>query len=515
MKNFLLISLFCLSGASLPAQLWLPSIFGNHMVLQREREIPVWGRTDPGATVRILLDGEETRVLADHEGKWKAFLAERKAGGPFTMRIESGDEVVELEDILVGEVWVCSGQSNMQWAVANANYAGLEKVTAQFPEIRLLTIPRLGTQVSRKDFDGRWERCSPLTVSDFSAVGYFFGRRIHHALGVPVGLIDNAWGGSSAEAWIPREVMESYPVFAATLEDWDQRLEAFTDAHLARLLAEYEAEREAWEDGDQKERAPRKPKDIRIGQHRPGNLYHGMMAPILGYGIRGMIWYQGESNAGRAEEYRDLFPLMIETLRESWEQGDFPFYWVQLADFKDESDGTGDSGWAMLREAQTMTMERVPAGGQAVIIDLGEGRDIHPRNKQEVANRLALWALAKDYGYPLTYRSPQYASMEPIGEGKVRIHFDYVSDEGLYAFDTRDVRGFAIAGEDMKFVPAEAEIVDTNAVEVWSSSVANPAAVRYGWATNPVVNLYDRKGLPVTPFRTDGGTAPASPEEDE
>jgi sialate O-acetylesterase len=243
------------------------------------------------------------------------------------------------------------------------------------------------------------------------------------------------------------------------------------------------------------------------GNHRPANIYNGALKPTIGYGIKGAIWYQGESNAGRAYQYRDMFPLMIKSWRDEWAIGDFSFYWVQLADFMAEKPEPADSAWAELREAQTMTMTRLPNTGEAVIIDIGEGRDIHPRNKQDVAKRLARWALAKDYGVQLAHRSPQFKSMEKQGY-KMVLTFDHVGN-GLYSFDVQQPRGFAIAGEDKKFVWAQANILPAGPgapaarVEVWSDSVQNPVAVRYAWADNPVCNLYSSDRLPVTPFRTD------------
>jgi len=237
------------------------------------------------------------------------------------------------------------------------------------------------------------------------------------------------------------------------------------------------------------------------GNQRPANIYNGVLHPTIGYGIRGAIWYQGESNSSRAYQYRDLFPLMIQHWRDEWGQGDFPFYYVQLADFRDEVDQPVDNDWAELREAQTMTMDRLANVGQAVIIDVGEGRDIHPRNKQTVGNRLARWALANDYGFDIVYKSPTYQTMEKNGN-KILLNFDSVGN-GLYSFDTRKPQGFAIAGADKKFVWANATIEGKNKVEVWSDEVSNPVAVRYAWANNPICNMFSRDGLPMTPFRTD------------
>ncbi|MFK7818058.1 MAG: sialate O-acetylesterase, partial [Planctomycetaceae bacterium] len=244
------------------------------------------------------------------------------------------------------------------------------------------------------------------------------------------------------------------------------------------------------------------------GNQRPANIYNGVLKPTIGYGIRGAIWYQGESNASRAYQYRDLFPFMIQTWREEWAQGDFPFYWVQLADFRAEKTEPAESDWAELREAQTLTMSKLPNTGEAVIIDIGEGRDIHPRNKQDVAKRLARWALAKDYGMNVECQSPTYKSMamaDRKGNNKLTLAFDHVGKAGLYTFDVREPIGFTIAGPDKKFYNAKAKLVPNskNEVEVWSDEVPNPVAVRYAWADNPIANLFGRNGLPVTPFRTD------------
>ncbi|MEC9228363.1 MAG: sialate O-acetylesterase, partial [Verrucomicrobiota bacterium] len=244
------------------------------------------------------------------------------------------------------------------------------------------------------------------------------------------------------------------------------------------------------------------PNDPRYGQHRPANIYNGMVHPLMGYGIKGVIWYQGESNTSRSDQYRELFPLMISTWRDIWKQGDFPFYWAQLTYFHEEvTDPNADSWWARLREAQTMARS-LPSTGEAVIIDVGEGRDIHPRDKQTVADRLVRHALSKDYDFEMASDSPSFASMVADGNS-IRISFNSVSRGGLRAFDVTNVRGFRIAGEDRKFVWADAQIIGKNKVNVYSDSVVNPVAVRYAWADNPVANLEDRNGLPVTPFRTD------------
>ncbi len=486
------------------ADVTLPSIFSDHMVLQREQPSRVWGWAEPGEAVSVQI-GEQTQgAKADENGRWSVALTPLTAGGPFTLTVKGNNEI-KLEDVLVGEVWLCSGQSNMQWSVRQSNDADLESLSANFPEIRLIKIPRVGTQEPQHDFEGSWEVCTPETVENFSAVGYFFGRQLHQTLGVPIGLIDNSWGGSSAEAWVRRDLLAADEEnYAPLLARWERIEEQFPEAkarYEEAITKHKEAVKKARDAGEQPPNAPQNPEAQMTGQHRPANLYNGVLKPIIGYGIRGVIWYQGESNASRAYQYRELFPLMIQSWRDEWDIGDFSFYWVQLADFRAETPEPGDSDWAELREAQSMTLDRLSNTGEAVIIDLGEAQDIHPRNKQDVAKRLARWALANNYGIDVPYRSPTLDSLEKQGD-KIVLTFKHVGN-GLKAFDVPEVKGFTIAGSDQKFYPAEAKIVNTYTVEVHSQEVEDPVAVRYAWADNPICNLYSREGLPVTPFRTD------------
>lgn len=481
------------------ADLKMASIFGDHMVVQRDQPIRVWGWTEPGTEVRVTMAEHAASGTADESGRFDVSLDPLPAGGPHEMVVRA-DETETFEDVLVGEVWVCSGQSNMAWPVAQANDPDLESMTAKFPNIRLISVPQVGTQEPQDDFNGAWEACTPESVTDFSAVGYFFGRQLHQTLDVPVGLIDNAWGGSSAEAWVNRDVLEQDNRYDELLAHWDGIAENYD--HEA-ATARYEANRQRWIDGGRSGRAPRAPRNPLTGNHRPANIYNGVLRPTIGYSIRGVIWYQGESNASRAYQYRDLFPTMIQNWRDEWGQGDFPFYWVQLADFRSEVDQPAESDWAELREAQTMTMSKLPNTGEAVIIDLGEATDIHPRNKQDVAKRLSRWALAKDYGYEIPYRSPTYREMS-VKDGKAVLRFDHVGG-GLDTFDVNELIGFAVAGDDRKFVNAEARIVpgSKDTIEVWSDQVDRPVAVRYAWADNPVCNVQSQEGLPMNPFRTD------------
>ncbi len=466
------------SGAA-RANVKMPAIFGDHMVLQRDQNDKVWGKADANEEVTVSIAGQSKSTKADDKGRWSVTLDPMKVGKPLKMTVR-GKNTITFNDVLVGEVWVCSGQSNMEWAVRQANDGDLEVLAADFPRIRLISVPQVGTQEAQDDFKGEWEVCTPGTAENFSAVGFFFGRQLYQTLGVPIGLIDDAWGGSAAEAWVRRDILEKDEKYKPLMERWTAKEKTYADPSSGNRSKQEQ--------------------DMR-GNSRPGNIYNGVLKPTIGYGIKGAIWYQGESNAGRAYQYRDLFPLMIQSWRDEWGIGDFPFYWVQLADYKNEKAEPADSDWAELREAQTMTMNKLRNTGEAVIIDIGEGRDIHPRNKQDVAKRLARWALAKDYGVKVACQSPTYKSME-TKDNKIILTFDYAGP-GLYAFDVNEAIGFTIAGDDKKFVKAKARIVGSDKVEVSADSVSNPVAVRYAWADNPICNLYSRDGLPATPFRTD------------
>lgn len=486
-----------LVAASVQAEVVLPSIFSNHMVLQREQANPVWGSAEPGEEVTVEFAGQKKTAVADEKGDWRVKLDPLPASSESRiLRVSGFQSQVSISDVLVGEVWFCSGQSNMAWVLHSSNHADVEIASANYPHIRLLHVARLGAAEPKSDIEGEWVLCSPKTVGDFSATGYLFGRRLHNTLGVPIGLINNAWGGSPIESWIPRPVLDEAGEYEKMLSAWDERYARYTDETLAQEIADFEA----WEKAGRPGAKQWRPTDIRTGRHRPANIYNAMVHPTVGYGMKGVVWCQGESNLGDPYAYRSLFPLLINTYRELWGQGDFSFYWVQLADFTVESEAPGKSNWAELREAQTMALD-LPNTGEAIVTDIGEARDIHPRDKQTAAARLVRHALAKDYGVKMASDSPRFKSME-IRNGKALLTFDHVSSH-LYAFDVPEVKGFAIAGADGKFVWANAKIVGRDQVEVWSDEVAEPFAVRYAWANNPVANLYDRVGLPVTPFRTD------------
>ena len=505
---FFFLSLFPL--AWLMAELRTPAVIGNHMVLQQNHLNPIWGWDKPNTAVEVKISGQSHQTVSDTMGYWRVTLSPMEASAsPKVMSIQ-GSSSLTYENILVGEVWLCSGQSNMQWSLDRTDDKDLESLSTHYPHLRLISIPQTGTQEPQNDFKGQWEEATPNSAINFSAVGYFFGRRLNQILQVPVGLINNAWGGSACEAWIPRDRLNKLEVAKPYLNQWEK-----TEAHydFEKLQTAYEEKLQAWQNRQiaarkagkvASERRPRAPRNQMTGQHRPANLYNGVLHPIIGYGIKGTIWYQGESNADRAHAYREVFPLMIQSWRDAWKQGDFSFYWVQLADYRKEMKDPVPENWPELREAQTMTLKKLKNVGEAVIIDTGEGRDIHPRNKQTVANRLVRHALARDYGYNIPHQSPRYQSMKVVGN-KIILSFDHVG-AGLYCFDTTQPQGFAICGKDQKFVWGHAKLTGKNSVEVWSEEIKDPVAVRYAWMNNPVCNLYRRDGpvtLPVTPFRTD------------
>jgi sialate O-acetylesterase len=376
-----------------------------------------------------------------------------------------------------------------------------ETAAAEFPEIRLFQVPKTAAETPEWDVPGGWVETTPETARDFSAVGYFFGRRLHREQGVPVGLVHSSWGGTAAEWWTRREVLEGNPALKDIVarwkkagEDYEARLREYEALQRKRTEAGPDAGGAAGADAPDSIEPPVPPEP----RTRPGALFNGMIAPLVPYRIRGVIWYQGESNVGRAKEYRELFPAMIRDWRAQWGQGAFPFLFVQLANFGERKADPGPSAWADLRESQLRALS-VPNTAMAVIIDIGEGDDIHPKNKHDVGIRLSLAALGTVYDRDAVYSGPVYDSMEIEGH-RIRLHFNH-AESGLVARGG-ELRGFAVAGEDRKFVGADAEI-DGETVVVTSDRVPNPVAVRYAWADDPEVSLYNEAGLPASPFRTD------------
>ena len=496
----MLVALF-LAASVLQADVKLPALVGENMVLQQGAPLQVWGAADPGEKVSVSICAQQVSCTADDGGAWQVKLEPMVAGGPFKMTI-AGKSTITLSNVMVGEVWICSGQSNMAMSVHGSFNAHIEEMNANYPNIRLFTVGRVTADTPQKHVSGSWAPCSPATVKYFSAAGYFFGRKLHKDLKVPVGLINTSWGGTPAEAWTSVEKLQADEELHPILERWETILANYPAAknkYDEQTVPNWQkAVQKAKAEGKQAPRKPRAPAGA-DSPHRPGNLYNAMIAPLLDYAIKGAIWYQGESNAGRAYQYRKLFPTMIQDWRERWGVGEFPFLFVQLVNFLAVEPQPAESAWAELREAQTMTLD-LPNAGMAVIIEIGHPTNIHPINKQDVGKRLAMAALGIAYGKDVAFASPIYDSMSVEGE-TIRIRFKYVFD-GLMTPDCAPVNGFAICGEDHKFVWADAEI-DGDTVVVSTNAVTKPIAVRYGWGNNPVCNLYSGAGLPVSPFRTD------------
>jgi len=497
----IVIALVLVGGAF--ADVRLPAIIGDNMVLQQGSKAPIWGWADPGEQIDVSVSWMDMRwtVTADEQGKWRFSVTVPKAGaGPQRITLEAKNTVT-IKNILFGEVWVCSGQSNMQWPVRASANAEQEIAAAKYSDIRLFYVQREVAAEPKADCTGKWEQCSPETIPNFSAVAYYFGRELHKELGVPVGLIHTSWGGTPAEAWTTRQMLETDEDFAPIF-----KRQADAEARYPQTKAEYAKKLERWKEAAKKAKEAGRPEPRRprppaapLNSHSPAALYNAMIAPLIPYAIQGAIWYQGESNAGRAYQYRKLFPAMIRSWRNTWGQGNFPFIFVQLANFMAVKDEPSESAWAELREAQLKTLA-LPNTGMAVIIDIGEANNIHPKNKQDVGKRLAKWALGTTYGKKIVYSGPLYKSMK-IEPGKVILSFDHVGS-GLVAKGGGPLKGFAIAGEDRKFVWADAKI-EADTVVVSSDKVPRPVAVRYAWADNPVCNLYNKEGLPASPFRTD------------
>lgn len=614
------------------AQLRLPKIFSDNMVVQRERPLKVWGWASPGETVKLSFNGQSVQAKASKTGTWSVVLKSMTHGGPYEMKITSKSGNVNLKNILIGDVWLGSGQSNMEWTLDNTQNAAEAIAAANHPKIRLFTVEKDMSFSLKDDLkSGSWLECTPQNAAQFSAVAYYFGINLVRELDVPIGLINSSWGGTKVEPWISWELMREEPEYknadlaayekeaktneeklaryaeavkndpginekwfqpetsvsswkpmklpqewspvignidgvvwfrkefsltSAQLESATLSLGAIDDADFTYLNGEFVGSETQYNkervysvdkkllregknvlvvkvrddqggggfvgrpdqmylevkgqrlqlDGEWLYRVAVTNADFKIVNMGPNayasRLYNAMIAPIVGYNIRGVIWYQGESNTGAARDYTRLFPMLIKNWRQKWGY-EFPFYWVQLANFMAPALEPGESQWAELREAQRMTLS-LPKTGQAVIIDIGEANDIHPRNKKDVGYRLALNALAKEYGKTnLVYSGPVYKSMEVQGD-KAVLSFDHIGS-GLVAWNNKYgyVQGFAVAGEDKKFHWARA-FIEGDKVVVYSPSVKNPVAVRYAWSDNPGdANLSNKEGIPASPFKTD------------
>ena len=479
---FSLAAFTTLAGSCLAAPPELPSWFSDHAVLQRDADCTVWGTADPMANVTVELGGHEAVTSADANGRWSVTLPPSPAGGPHTLAVTAsgthGDAIPESTtrtDILFGDVWIASGQSNMEWPLA-ATTPGEEFIAGAIDEqLRLLTLPRQTAAEPQTEAESSgWSPTTPEAARNFSAVAYHFGVVLREHEGIPIGLISTNWGGTRCEAWTPQPVVEVGGYEGILKRDQEQG----------------------------------------AADHRSsGSLYNAMIHPLTPLAVSGAIWYQGESNAGRAEQYRTLFPAMIESWRDAFGQPDMPFYFVQLANFKQRVDEPQESDWAELREAQSMTTT-LPNTGMACIIDIGEANDIHPRNKHDVGRRLAHLALRDVYGAGIVAEGPTFndtvtskhwqeldADIPRMkGVHAIGVRFDHADD--LHTTDGEPPLAFEIAPADGPFVRAEAEI-DGSTVWVWADGLTAPAHVRYAWADNPAVNLVNAEGLPAVPFRTD------------
>jgi len=622
---------------TLQAEVKLPHIFSDNMLIQRDKPIHIWGWADQNEEVEITFNGHSKKSKADKNGKWNLELSPMKFGGPYVLTVKGQNNTITLNNILIGDVWLCSGQSNMEWTVKDVNNAGMEISSAYYPEIRSFDVVKDMSTTPKDNLNGQWTVCSPETVRNYSAVGYFFARELYKKTGIPIGIINSSWGGTDIETWIPKDAFQTLPAkfserYVNSSIPYD--LETFMFEN-SKNRASYEqalqndpglnekwyfqsADNSSWKtmavpqywSNDELRDADGivwfkymldLPKDVagksatihlgpiddddilwingkKIGETSgynidriyeipndilnegvntitirifdgsggggmygspeqlyiesggikyslagdwkyrpsvitsqfdyvnispnmaPNLLFNAMINPIVNYPIKGAIWYQGENNAGQAYNYRTLFPLLIQSWRQKWNT-EFPFYWVQLANFMKEDEEPVDTEWAELREAQTLTLSQ-PSTGQAVIIDIGEADDIHPRNKQDVGLRLALIAMNKDYGYSdIVYQGPTYKSMQKDGN-KVILTFDNVGSGLVTKSKYGYVNGFSIAGKDKEFVWAKAYI-DGDKIVVYNDKISNPVAVRYAWGNNPDVNLYNQEGLPAVPFRTD------------
>ena len=474
-------SFACLAVAtsSALAETRLPSVFGSHMVLQRDQELPVWGWDEAGTEVTVRLGDSSVSGKAGKNGKWSVKLPKQSAGGPLKLTV-TGSSSVELSDILIGEVWVCSGQSNMEWSVTRATNAKAEITAAKYPKIRLFHVPKVPAGLPQDDVEAQWKVCSPETVPSFSAVGYFFGRHLHKELDVPIGLINTSWGGTRIEPWTPPEG------FA--------QVEAVKE--MGESILRRRKEVAAAEEAAKKAGKPA-PKNPLANRGVPMGLYNGMVHGLAPFGIKGAIWYQGEANRLDGALYEHKMHALIKGWRTVWGQGDFPFYYVQLAPFIYR--GAEPSMLAHLWEAQAKVL-KLKNTGMAVTTDIATIKNIHPPNKQDVGKRLALWALAKNYGKnEIVYSGPIYKGAKIDGNG-VWLEFEHTG-EGLKSSDGKPLSWFTIAGADGKFVPATAAI-HGNKVHVSSDQVGNPTDVRFAWDQTAEPNFVNSAGLPASPFRT-------------
>ena len=467
------VAVMSLLGASglARADVKLPKVIASHMVLQQKLPLPIWGTADAGEEVTVSLGDNKASTKAGADGKWSVKLKAMTAGGGPLELVVKGKNEIKLTDILIGEVWVASGQSNMEWSVQDSTNPQEEIAAAKYPNIRIFHVKKVPAVTPQDEvvLDREWSECSPATIGNFSAVAYFFGRHIHQELNVPVGLINTSWGGTAIEPWTP--------------------IVGFESVESLKPIAEQVKAQQA------------KPEGVQPSAGAPSHLYNGMVHGVQPFAIRGALWYQGESNRGQGVAYEQRMHALINGWRTVWNQGDFPFLFVQIAPYKYVKPPMTDPNNLLpqIWEAQTKTLA-LKNTGMAVTTDITNLDDIHPKNKQDVGKRLALWALAKTYGKEgLVYSGPLYKSSKVEGN-KIRIEFDHVGG-GLKSRDGQPLSWFTIAGKEGDFVEATAAI-DGNSVVVSSDRIVEPAAVRFGWNELAEPNLMNAESLPAGPFRT-------------
>lgn len=481
MKKLFFVVLLSVIFPFLAGAIRLPEVLSDNMIFQGNQKIHIWGWADPGEKIKVSFNRQNKKIKTAKNGQWIAALNPEKYGGPYILRIEGNDQIIELNNILVGDVWFCSGQSNMVWKVSQSNHAGEETASANYPEIRSFNVGRQIAFEPATEIKGKWEVCSPETVGDFSAVAYFFARKLYQETNIPIGIINASWGGTEIEPWISGKSFEALP---------------------DELKNHYSYTPETFPDNVKMKLKTGKADPVKIQPNLyPSVLYNGMVNPLVKMPVKGVIWYQGENNAHaeRSADYYTLFPCLIRDWREQWGY-EFPFYWVQLANYKPESLLPVESFWAELRDAQHQALS-LPNTGEAVTIDIGEANDIHPRNKQDVGLRLALIALNKAYGQNIVYSGPVYQSMDITGN-KIILNFNHIGSGLMVKNKYGYLQGFAIAGADRRFVWAKAYVNKNNQVVVYNDEIVNPVFVRYAWSDNPGdANLFNQEGLPASPFQ--------------
>lgn len=508
MKRLLTALPFVLLAPAAPAAVRLPAIFSDHMVLQSGVKAPVWGWADAGEKVTVSIAGQQASATAGADGKWMVRLKPVAETPTATTLTVKGTNEIVINDVLVGDVWLCSGQSNMGWRVGQSNKADEEAKNASHPTLRMFTVGSGVALEPQADCKGSWAVCTPETVKEFSATAYFFGRDLQAARGMPLGLINSSVGGTPVESWTSLEVQQGKPELTPLFAQWAKEIAEHEDPASEVKRKEIEAK---WKEAVAKAKAegkpaPRKaegPGRPRLHNHHPGNLFNGKIAPLIPYALKGAIWYQGESNANpgeRAALYEFMFNLMVTDWRARWGQGDFPFAWVQLPNYMARKPDAvpADETWPVLRNSQTRSLA-LPNTGMTVNMDIGEANDIHPKNKQDIGKRLSLWARARVHGENIPWHGPVRESVRLEGDRAV---VNFKATGGLKTTDGAAPKSFAIAGPDLVWKHADAK-VEGDTVVLSHNELKSITAVRYAWANNPEVNLTDATGLPTAPFRTD------------